>query len=130
MGKNYILGPPLFNIFIHDIFLYIENSDLCNYADDSTLYESLSIIIENLRANFLRTSKWFHENFMVLNPDKCHFMVLGDSNCTCYFTCNSTAIGSNKEEKVLGIMIDDKLTFTSHLGNKIRKSKPKASCTK
>ena len=52
LRNNYILGPPLFNIFIHDIFLYIENSDLCNYADDSTLYESLSIIIENLRANF------------------------------------------------------------------------------
>ena len=25
-----ILGPLLFNIFINDIFLYIENSDLCN----------------------------------------------------------------------------------------------------
>ena len=33
-----VLGPLLFNIFINDIFLYIENSDLCNYAADSTLY--------------------------------------------------------------------------------------------
>ena len=72
-----ILGPLLFNIFINGIFMYIENSDLCNHADDSTLYasgESLPIIIENLKADFLRISRWFHGNFMVLIPDKCHFM--------------------------------------------------------
>ena len=62
---------------------------------------------------------------MVLNPDKCHFMVLGDSNCTCNFTCNGTTIESSKEEKVLGIGIDDKLTFTSHLGNIIKKANQK-----
>ena len=97
-----ILGTLPFNIFINDIFLYIENSDLCNYADDSTLYasgESLSIIIENLKADFLWISKWFHENFMVLIPDKCHFRVPGDSNFTCNFTCNGTTIESSKEEK-------------------------------
>ena len=124
-----LLGPLLFNIFINYIFLYIENSDLCNYADDSTLYatgESLSIIIENLKANFLRISTWFHEKFMVTNPDKYHFMVLGDSNCTCNFTCNDTTIERSKEEKVLGITIDDKLlTFMSHLGNTIKKANQK-----
>ena len=123
-----ILGPLLFNIFINAIFLYIENSDFCNYADDSTLYasgESLFIITENLKADFLRISKWFHENCMIINPDKCHFMVLGDSNCTYNFTCNGTTIESSKEEKVLGITIDDKLIFTSHLGNIIKKANQK-----
>ena len=46
-----ILGSLLFPIFINNIFLYIENSDLWNHADDSTLYASgkfLFIIIENL----------------------------------------------------------------------------------
>ena len=42
----------------------------------------MSIIIEKLKAIFLRISKWFYENVIVLNPNKCHFMVLGDSNCT------------------------------------------------
>ena len=107
--KGPILGLLLFNIFINYIFLYFEHSDLCKYADENALYasgESLSIIIENLKADFLRISKWFHENFMVLNPFKCLFMVLGDSNCTCNFTCNGTTIESSKEEKVLGITIE------------------------
>ena len=39
-----ILGPLLFNIFLNDLFLFIENLDLSNYADDNTLY-SCSIVI-------------------------------------------------------------------------------------
>ena len=31
-----ILGPLLFNIFINDIFMIIEQSDICNFADDNT----------------------------------------------------------------------------------------------
>ena len=52
---------------------------------------------------------------MVPNHDKYHFTVRGDSNCACNFACNGTTIESSKEEKVLGITIDDKLSFTSHL---------------
>ena len=33
-----ILGPLLFNIFLNDLFLFVEKSDLSNYADDYTLY--------------------------------------------------------------------------------------------
>ena len=62
---------------------------------------------------------------MALNPDKCHFMVLGDSNCTCNLTCNGTTIEISKEAKVSGIAIGDKLTFSSHLGNIIEKANQK-----
>ena len=33
-----ILDPLLFNIFLNDLFLLVENSGLSNYADDNTLY--------------------------------------------------------------------------------------------
>ena len=33
-----ILGPLLFNIFINDLFLFVSNSYLSNYADGNTLY--------------------------------------------------------------------------------------------
>ena len=33
-----ILGPLLFNIFINDIFSFIEKSEICNFSDDNTLY--------------------------------------------------------------------------------------------
>ena len=33
-----ILGPILFNIFINDLFLFLEDVDLANFADDNTIY--------------------------------------------------------------------------------------------
>ena len=46
-----VLGPLLFNIFINDIFMINEQSDICNFADDNTLHSSgktLTEIKENL----------------------------------------------------------------------------------
>ena len=33
-----ILGPLLFNIFINDIFLFLEKTQIANYADDNSTY--------------------------------------------------------------------------------------------
>ena len=35
-----ILSPLLSNIYINDIFLHLNKSNLCNYADDSTIWLS------------------------------------------------------------------------------------------
>ena len=32
-----ILGPLFFNIFINDIFMITEHSDICSFADDNIL---------------------------------------------------------------------------------------------
>ena len=50
-----ILGPLLFNIFLNDLFLFISNSSLSNYADDNTLYtfgDNLKKIKDNLQNSF------------------------------------------------------------------------------
>ena len=33
-----ILGPILFNIFVNDLFLFIKDVELANFADDNTIY--------------------------------------------------------------------------------------------
>ena len=33
-----ILGPLFFNLFINDLFLFIERTNICNFADDNTIY--------------------------------------------------------------------------------------------
>ena len=38
VSQGSILGPLLFNIFLNDIFMFISKYNLCNYADDNTLF--------------------------------------------------------------------------------------------
>ena len=67
-----ILGPLLFNIFLNDLFLFVENSELSNYADGNTLYSSgngLEKLKLTLRQDFEIITKRFYENYMVLNWD-------------------------------------------------------------
>ena len=35
-------------------------------------------IKNGLDMDFMILHKWFHENYMVLNPGKCHYIVIGD----------------------------------------------------
>ena len=32
-----VLGPLLFNIYLNDLFLFMEETEVCNYADDTTI---------------------------------------------------------------------------------------------
>ena len=32
------LGPILINVFINDLLLFIKETDICNFADNMTLY--------------------------------------------------------------------------------------------
>ena len=32
-----ILGPLLFNLFINDLFLFLERTSICNFTDDNTI---------------------------------------------------------------------------------------------
>ena len=60
-----ILGPLLFSIFINAIFLFLQKCNLTNYAGESD--KRVSTIINSLRNEFTILSKWFYNNFMLLN---------------------------------------------------------------
>ena len=70
-----ILGPLIFNIFLSDLFLFVENSDLSNYADDSMYGSDLDKVKQILRRNFEIVAKWFYDNHMVLNDFLMQFYV-------------------------------------------------------
>ena len=55
-----ILGPLLFNIYINDIFLFVDEAFLSNYADDTALYSIHKSHISNqsvLKQNFICLQK-------------------------------------------------------------------------
>ena len=116
-----ILGPLLFNIFLNDIFLFLKNANLGNYADDSTLdayNKNLETVISNLRQEFSILSNWFYNNYMVLNLGKCHFMLFGvKENEQFDLIVNDITLKHSSHEKILGVTIDNKLSFDEHIIN-------------
>ena len=125
-----IPGSLLFNMFLNDIFLFISKCQLCNYADDNTLYKSgknMQKIKNDLEMDFMILHKWFHENHMVLNPDKCHYTVIGEDDRNQKIILNNNEIASSNEEKLLGILLDNKLNFDSHITSLCKKACQKLS---
>ena len=109
-----ILGPLLFNKFLNDIFMFISKCNLCNYADDNTLYstgKNLNRTRRNLEMEFMILHQWFHENHMTLNPGKCHYMVIGSRDLSHEIVLNNSKITSPNEEKLVSIFLDSKLNF-------------------
>ena len=75
-----ILGPLVFNIFINDIFLVLEKSDICNFADDNILYShgsKLPLLLNNLEHDMRNLLYWSKINSLKVNPGKLKFIILG-----------------------------------------------------
>ena len=110
------MGPLSFNNFINDLFFTIEKSTLHNDADDNTVCTSGNVAnaaISKLNKDFSKIFRWFYETFMIANPDKCYFLTLGFQDTQLNFSYDNITIKNVSEEKILGITIDNKLTFKS-----------------
>ena len=114
-----ILGPLLFNIFINDIFMIIEQSDICNFADYNTFYsceKSLTDIKENLVSDTKSILNWFRFNSLKANPGKFQFMILRNkSHHKHELKINSIKVEASDDVLLLGITINKKLTFKQHV---------------
>ncbi len=67
------LGPYLFNVFMNDIFYFMEVCDLLNYADDNTLSiirNTVNLVISALKKDAENAMLWFTEHFTLANPTK------------------------------------------------------------
>ena len=115
---------------MNDLFLFVSSSNLSNYADDSTLYTSgynLEEVKQVLLNDLNKVTEWFFENYMVLNVGKYHFMFLGKNTENETFMFKGTIMNNSKEEKILGVTVDNRLTFRSHIRNLCKKSFSKIS---
>ena len=86
-------------------------SEVCNFADDSTLYSSnkeLEIVFRNLETDLNNVLAWFNIKSLKTNPGKFQFMVLGAKEDDFLVL----SIGQNKIESsagvtLLGVKIDN-----------------------
>ena len=111
-----ILGPLLFNIFLCDMFLFCDDVDFASYADDNTPYctgKNTQEIISQLERSSVSIFKWFENNGMKANPDKCHLLLSKNGNLE--VNIDGNRISNSRIEKLLGITIDNQLNFEGHI---------------
>ena len=118
-----ILGPLLFNIYINDLFYFIREDRVANYADDTTPYDIKSNydeMIDSLQSDSNILLQWFTINFFKLNADKCKLLI---SNREDELSINiqGESIICEKSVKLLGIKVDNQLTFNEHISNICKK---------
>ena len=121
--QDSILVPLLFNVYLCDLFLFIPNIDLVSYADDNILFAMGSSELEVSVAEFLTLR--FRNDCMKVNPDKLH-LLLSDKKILQVDICGEK-LSSTCSEKLLGIKIDENLTFEEHFEGLCKKASQNVS---
>ena len=114
-----VLGPLLFNIYVNDLIYFIQNTEICNFADDNTIYScgnNLDRIIIDLEEDLCQALEWFESNRLVATPSKFQMMLLGiKRNDKLCMEINGATVCPSASVKLLGITIDAGLKFDQHV---------------
>ena len=122
-----VLGPLLFNIYLCDLFLFKTDSIIANYADDNTPYitaKDIESVIKTLETDSISLFQWLSFNVLLANPSKSH-MLLSSPNTDLFALIDGNKIFNSKQEKLLGITIDNELTFNDHVAKLCNKASQK-----
>ena len=119
-----ILGPLLFLIYINDMKRSCNLFECIQYADDTTLFlrdDDLKTLYQIVNRQLKRVDYWLKLNKLSLNVEKTHYMVF--TKCLSdlpQVVIRDVPLTRVYDTRFLGINIDDKLNFNSHV-NKLCK---------
>ena len=103
----------LLNIYLCDLFLFKIDPIIANYADDNTPYitaKDIESVIKTLETDSTSLFQWLSFNVLLANPSKSH-MLLSSPNTDLFALIDDNNIFNSKQDNLLGITIDNELTF-------------------
>ena len=116
------------NVSIDVIFWFANGTKIFNYVDDAIIFAchpDLDTIIKQLEEDSSVIVKWFSDNFLKLNDDKCHLMIICDKRTEATVSIGNSMINESDYEKLLGVTFDKKLSFKKHVEDLSKKANQK-----
>ena len=114
-----ILGPLLFLIYINDLHK-CTSMNVVHYADDSTVYtveDSFDSLIHNTNYELDKIDNWLCANKLSLNISKSQYSLFTNNVHSSSETLQirGQVLPQCSSIKFLGVVIDDKLSFSAHI---------------
>ncbi len=120
--------PRILNIFLNEIFYFLEGIfKSTNYADDNSVAfidNDINVIKKDLELASEVTIQWFKDNFMKANVSKFQALCVSrDINHAILELCiDGVVIRSELHVKLLGLYIDQGLSFNYHITEMCKKA--------
>ena len=125
-----VLGPKLFILYINDICNISKILKLVLFADDTNIFCSggnLQELLRMITTEMCKIKNWFDRNKLSLNLSKTKLMLFGyhKINTHALIQVDGVDIERVHENKFLGVILDEKITWKSHtkyIQNKLSRS--------
>ena len=117
------MGPTLFTIFINDLPNVIKNS-VYIFADDTKIFADVSKTAgqESLQSDLHNATKWSQKWQLPFNVNKCKVLHIGKTNPRVNYIMNDVQLADTKQEKDLGVIVDEELNFHKHVSSAASKA--------
>ena len=119
-----ILGPLFFLLYINDIAQSSKILSFYLFADDTTILHSekdIDTLERTINDELVHVSDWLTANKLSLNVKKSNVLVFRTKNSPITRKIRIKINGTDAEEKndakYLGVMIDNKLSYVSHINH-------------
>ena len=117
-----ILGPLLFVLYVNDMKNSSDVLSFILFADDSNIFythHDPQSLVNTMNAEFKKVTNWIKANKLSLNLQKTNYMLFSHSlpHLPHQILLDNTEIKEVQTTKFLGLTIDNKLTWNSHINN-------------
>ena len=106
----------------------VADTAICNFSDDTSIFAADCFsdkVLERLESDALVLSTWSPEKYMKLNKGKCHLLTFGKIQSNIKIKIVEAVVEESSEEKLLGIILDKKRNFKSHISSVCKKASQK-----
>ena len=81
----------------------------------------LDSLIEHIENDASILITWFRDNYLKMNEDKCHLLITNQEEKRVSAIIDKETIENSKSVRLLGITIDNKLSFDTHVSTICKK---------